>query len=204
MSQSLQGKKIAILVADGFEQVEMTEPKQALIDAGAAVQIVSPNSESVQAHQHDKRANTYEVDVPLDSSDPADFDALVLPGGVMNPDRLRQNPRAIAFIRAFAEAGKPIAAICHGPWSLIEADLVRGRRITSYPSLRTDLLNAGAKWVDEQVVVDEGLVTSRNPDDLPAFCEKMIEVFAQGRHAPTVGHGVEDQPWSGWRMTQGS
>lgn len=179
----LNGKKIAILVADGFEQSELAEPKKALEEAGAATQIVSPAKREVQGWKHFDHADRFPVDVPLDKAKADDFDALLLPGGVANPDQLRTLPKAVQFIRAFFDAGKPVAAICHGPWTLIEADVVRGRRVTSWPSLKTDLTNAGAQWVDEEVVVDNGLVTSRKPADIPAFNRKMIEEFAEGPHA---------------------
>ena len=182
MSRILQGKKIAILVADGFEQIELTEPRDTLIKAGAAVDIVSPNKSKVQGAHHDEKGDVFEVTVPLAAADPSEYDGLVLPGGVFNPDSLRQDSRAVEFVRAMWEAGKPIAAICHGPWALIDAGVVRGRNVTSYPSLRTDLQNAGANWIDQEVVTDGGLVTSRTPDDLPAFCAKMIEEFAEGIH----------------------
>jgi len=190
MNGKLNGKKIAILVENGFEQVEMTEPRQALEQAGAGTDLVSPVSGKVKGWQHTKWGDEFDVDVPLDRADPEDYDALLLPGGVMNPDKLRMNPKAVAFVRRFFEDGKPVAAICHGPWLLVEADVARGRRVTSWPSVKTDLKNAGANWVDEQVVVDNGLVTSRKPDDIPAFNKKMIEEFAEGRHAglrPAVG-----------------
>ncbi|HLX63434.1 MAG TPA: type 1 glutamine amidotransferase domain-containing protein [Planctomycetota bacterium] len=183
MSQELHGKKIAILVADGFEQVEMTEPRQALESAGAATDLVSPAGEKVCAAQHDKKGDEFAVDVPLNAADSDEYDALVLPGGVMNPDALRMNPDAVKFVKSFVRAGKPIAAICHGPWTLIEADAVRGKTMTSWPSLQTDLKNAGAKWVDREVVADNGLVTSRKPSDLPSFNKKMIETFAVLHHA---------------------
>jgi protease I len=178
----LSGKKVAILVADGFEQVELTEPRQALEDAGAETRIVSPAQGRVKGWQKDHWGDEVEVDVPLDQASPDEFDALLLPGGQMNPDNLRKEERAVSFVRSFIDAGKPVAAICHGPWVLVEADAVRGRRMTSYSSIKTDLRNAGAEWVDEEVVVDEGIVTSRNPDDIPAFNRKMIEEIAEGRH----------------------
>jgi protease I len=182
MASELNGKKVAILVEDGFEQVELTGPKQALEQAGAQTFIVSPQKQEVQGWNHDEKADTFPIDVQLDAASAADFDSLLLPGGVMNPDTLRINPKAVAFVRAFFDAGKPIAAICHGPWTLIEADVVRGRTMTSWPSVRTDLRNAGATVVDREVVVDQGLVTSRKPDDIPAFNVKMIEEFAEGKH----------------------
>ena len=180
----LGGKKIAILVEHGFEQVELTEPRRALQEAGAEAPIVSPVKDAqVRAWKFTEWGESFPVDVKLDQARADDYVALLLPGGVMNPDRLRLHADAIAFIRSFVEARKPIASICHGPWTLIEADAVRGRTMTSWPSLRTDLKNAGAEWVDRDVVVDDGLVTSRKPDDLPAFNRKMIEEFAEGRHA---------------------
>lgn len=180
---NLQGKKVAILVENGFEQVELTSPKQALEEAGAQTQIISPQHDQVKAWQHTQWGDTFPVDVPIENANASDYDALVLPGGVMNPDKLRMNKQAVQFVRAFFEQKKPVASICHGPWTLIEANVVRGRRLTSYPSLQTDLKNAGAMWVDQEVVVDQGLVTSRNPDDLPAFNRKLIEEVAEGEHA---------------------
>jgi protease I len=179
----LTGKKVAILAADGFEQVELTEPRKALDEAGAETHIVSAADGRVKGWQKDHWGDEFEVDVPLDRAAADDYDAIVIPGGQMNPDNLRADEKAVSFVRAFVDAGKPVAAICHGPWVLVEADVVRGRRMTSYHSIRTDLRNAGADWVDEEVVVDEGIVTSRNPDDLPAFNRKVIEEVAEGRHA---------------------
>ena len=180
MNGNLNGKRVAILVTDGFEQVEMTEPRKALDEAGARTSIVSPAGNQVKGWEHTKWGETFPVDMPLDSANANDFDALLLPGGVMNPDKLRMQPKAVSFAKAFFDAGKPVAAICHGPWMLVEADVVRGRTVTSYPSIKTDLKNAGANWVDREVVEDNGLVTSRKPDDIPAFNRKMIEVFAAG------------------------
>lgn len=182
MSESLNGKRVAILVTDGFEQSEMTEPRKGLNEAGAETVLVSPARGKVKGWKHTEWGDEFPVDQALDGADPKEFDALVLPGGVMNPDKLRADEKAVRFVRAFVESGKPIAAICHGPWTLIEAGAVRGRRVTSWPSLKTDLSNAGASWVDEEVVVDRGLVTSRKPGDIPAFNRKMIEEFAEGRH----------------------
>lgn len=182
MEQQLTGKKVAILVADGFEQVELTEPKQALEEAGADTQIIAPTADWVKGWSHTEWGDEFVVNVPLKQAQADDYDALLLPGGVMNPDKLRRNEQALKFVRAFFEAGKPVAAICHGPWTLIDAGVVKGRKLTSYESIQTDLKNAGAKWVDEEVVVDNGLVTSRKPDDLPAFNRKIIEEFAEGRH----------------------
>jgi protease I len=182
-NKTLTGKKVAILVADGFEQVELTEPRRALEDAGARTSIVSPAQGRVQGWNHFDKADQFPVDVKLDDADPQEFDALLLPGGVANPDQLRMMPAAVDFVRAFFAAGKPVAAICHGLWPLIDAGVVRGRTVTSWPSLKTDLSNAGARWVDQEVATDNGLVTSRKPDDIPAFNSKMIEEFAEGRHA---------------------
>lgn len=183
MAKDLKGKRVAILVDNGFEQIELTEPLKALRDAGADAVIVSPQKDRVKGWQHTKWGDEIDVDVPLDQANANDFDALVLPGGQMNPDNLRINERAVQFAREFVQSGKPVAAICHGPWLLVEADVVRGRRVTSWPSIKTDLKNAGAEWVDEPVVTDNGLVTSRKPDDLPHFNRKMIEEIAEGRHA---------------------
>jgi len=182
MAQTLTGKTVAVLATDGFEQVELTEPVKALRNAGATVHVVSPKSGQIQGWKHHNKGDSVAVDATLDQADATRYDALMLPGGVINPDALRLEPEAIAFIKSFVQAEKPIAAICHGPWTLIDAGAVSGRRMTSWPSLRTDLTNAGATWVDETVVTDRGLVTSRSPDDLAAFCPKMIEEFAEGRH----------------------
>jgi protease I len=182
MSQELSGKKIAILVEKGFEQVELEKPKAALEEAGAQTHVVSPQSGKVKAWAKTDWGDEFTVDISLEDAVAAEYDALLLPGGVMNPDYLRANEQAVAFVRAFHESGKPIAAICHGPWTLIEAQAVNGKKMTSWPSLRTDLTNAGAQWVDEEVVTDNGLVTSRKPDDIPAFNKKMIEEFAAGTH----------------------
>lgn len=182
MPGKLKGKKVAILVDNGFEQVELTEPKRALEKAGATPSIVSPQSRTVRGWQVKDWGDEFPVDVQLEKAKADDFDALVLPGGVMNPDHLRMNDQACDFVRAFFDDGKPVAAICHGPWTLIDAGVVLNRKMTSYPSIRTDLENAGARWVDAEVVVDHGLVTSRKPDDLPAFNRKMIEEIAVGAH----------------------
>jgi protease I len=179
MTQELNNQKIAILVTDGFEQVELTEPKQAFEEAGAQTQIISPQSDRVQGWNHFDKADFFAVDVPLERAKVEDYDALLLPGGVANPDQLRTKETAIKFIKSFFDAGKPVAAICHGPWTLIEAKVVKGRTLTSWQSLKTDLENAGANWVDSEVVEDNGLVTSRNPDDIPAFNAKAIELFAK-------------------------
>lgn len=182
MSHDLNGRTIAILATDGFEQSELTEPKRALEDAGATVHVISPKSGSIRGWNHTDWGDEVPVDRGLEQARPEDYDGLVLPGGQINPDKLRLEPRAVEFVRAFFAAGKPVGAICHGPWLLVEADVVRGREVTSWPSLRTDLRNAGAHWVDREVVVDQGLVTSRKPDDIPAFNAKIIEEFAEGRH----------------------
>lgn len=183
MADQLQNKKIAILVEQGFERVELTDPKQALEQAGATTHIISPREGKVKSWEHTDWGDEFPVDVPLEEAHAEEYDALVLPGGVMNPDKLRRNPKAQQFVRAFFEAGKPVAAICHAPWTLIDAGVVKGRTLTSYPSLQSDLKNAGASWVDREVVVDNGLVTSRNPDDLPAFNRKMIEEITEGVHS---------------------
>lgn len=182
MTNTLSGKRIAILATDGVEQIELIEPRKALDAAGANTKVVSLKSGTIQGMNHDKPGDKITVDTVLDSTSADDFDALLLPGGVANPDKLRTVENAVDFVRAFFEAGKPVAAICHGPWLLIEADVVDGRKVTSWPSLKTDLTNAGAHWIDEQVVTDHGLVTSRKPDDIPAFNKKMIEEFAEGFH----------------------
>lgn len=186
MAQELKNRKVVILATDGFEQVELTEPKQALEKAGAQVHVVAPQGNSIQGWNHHEKGNKIPVDRTLDQTSPNDYDALMLPGGPLNPDQLRMNNQAVQFVRAFFEAAKPVAAICHGPWTLIEADVVKGRTMTSWPSLKTDLRNAGATWVDEAVVVDQGLVTSRNPHDLPAFNGKMVEEFCEGKHPDQV------------------
>jgi protease I len=180
----LDGKHVAILVAtEGTEQIELTEPRKALESAGADVDLLSTEAGEVQAFNHLDKGDTFTADKAVGDADPGDYDALMLPGGVANPDNLRTHPEAVGFVRAFFEAGKPVAAICHAPWTLVEADVVRGRKLTSWPSLQTDIRNAGGEWVDEEVVVDEGLVTSRKPDDLPAFNAKIVEEFAEGVHA---------------------
>lgn len=185
MSNQLENKRVAILATDGFEQSELEEPLNALEEAGADVSIVSPKPDKIQGMQHADKGDTFDVDLSLDDANPEDFDALMLPGGLMNPDELRSNPAAVAFVRAFGVSGKPIAAICHGPWVLIEAGLVRGRKLTSWPAIQTDVKNAGGNWVDQEVVVDNGLVTSRSPKDLPAFNAKMVEEISEGIHAST-------------------
>lgn len=181
-TQTLSGRRVAVLATNGFEQSELETPVAALTEAGAQVDVVSLEAGSIQGMEHDQKGRTVQVDKVVESVQADDYDALVLPGGVANPDKLRTSDSAVAFVRSFAETKKPIAAICHGPWTLINAEAVEGRKMTSWPSLQPDLRNAGAEWVDEEVVVDDGLVTSRKPDDLPAFCAKMIEEFAEGRH----------------------
>jgi protease I len=182
MEQKLEGKKVAIVVADGFEQVEMTEPRKALEAAGADTEIISPGKTRVKGWNMKEWGDEFEVDRPIEEARAEDYDALLLPGGVMNPDKLRRNPAVQRFVRSFFNAGKPVAAICHGPWTLIDAGVVQGRTMTSYETIQTDLKNAGANWVDREVVVDHGLVTSRKPGDIPAFNQKMIEEFAEGPH----------------------
>jgi len=181
-SKPLAGRKVACLVTDGFEESELLSPVEALRNAGAEVHIVSPKSGRVRGWKHDHWGEAVRVDKTLDDANADDYRGLVLPGGVMNPDSLRQDEQAVEFVRSFFEAGKPVAAICHGPQMLIQADVVEGRTLTSYPSVRKDLENAGAKWVDREVVVDQGLTTSRTPDDLPAFNRKMVEELAEGVH----------------------
>jgi protease I len=182
MTGQLGGKRIAVLVTKGFEQVELVEPKRALEAAGATVHVISPEADMVRGWNHTEWGEHVVVNTRLDEARPDDYDALVLPGGVMNPDHLRINPKAVAFVKQCFDDGKPIAVICHGAWTLIEADVVRGLTMTSYPSLKTDLRNAGANWVDQAVVVDRGVVSSRRPTDLPAFITKMTEEFAEGLH----------------------
>ena len=183
MADELKGKRIAFLVAnEGIEQVELTEPRKAVEAAGAETDVIAPDAGEVQAFNHLDKGDTFPVDVVASEADVAEYDGLVLPGGVANPDILRTDDDALAFVRAFFEAGKPVGVICHGPWTLIEADVVKGRKMTSWPSLQTDLRNAGAEWVDQEVVTDQGLVSSRNPDDLPAFNAKIVEEFAEGVH----------------------
>src|ERR1700712_5628178 len=182
MAQELNGKRIAFLVAtEGIEQVELTEPWKAVEAAGGTPELISTEAGEVQAFNHLDKADTFPVDRTAAEADPSAYDGLVLPGGVANPDNLRMHEDAVAFVRGFFEQAKPVGVICHGPWTLIEADVVRGRTLTSWPSLQTDLRNAGATWVDEEVVVDGKLVSSRKPDDLPAFCTKLVETFATGR-----------------------
>jgi protease I len=185
MAQALQGRRVAILATDGVERVELDQPRQAVRDAGATVQLLSIHDGEIDARNHDlDPAGMIPVDGLVSEASVDDFDALILPGGTVNPDHLRMDADAVGFVRDFFASGKPIAAICHGPWTLVEADVVAGHRMTSYKSIRTDLRNAGADVVDEEVVTDNGLVTSRSPDDLPAFCAKLVEEFAEGRHEP--------------------
>ncbi len=184
MANELHGRKIAFLLAqEGVEEVELTKPWEAVEQAGATPVLIAPESGEVQAFQHLDKAEKFAVDETLEQANPEEYDGVVLPGGVANPDQLRTEPKAVEFLQRFFAEGKPVGVICHGPWTLVEADLVRGRTITSWPSLQTDIRNAGGNWVDEEVVVDEGLVSSRNPDDLPAFCAKIVEEFAEGEHA---------------------
>ena len=182
MSGRLQGRTIAFLATDGVEQVELTEPRAAVEREGATTRLVAPHDGEIQGFDHLTPTDTFPVDVTVDRADAGDYHALVLPGGVANPDQLRMEPDAVGFVRAFAETGKPMGVICHAPWMLVEAGLAEGRTLTSWPSLRTDIANAGGNWVDREVVVDDGLVTSRKPDDLPAFCAAIVEEFAEGRH----------------------
>ena len=184
----LKGTRVAILVAEGFEEIEMTDPKLALEQAGARTQIVSPSKDTVQGWNHFQKGNQFKVDVPLEKADAAEFDALLLPGGVANPDQLRILPKAVAFIRTFFETHKPVGVICHGPWTLIEAGVVDGRKITSWPSLKMDLINAGANWADQEVVVEDGLVSSRKPGDLPANNHALITEFSRAREKSAHTH----------------
>jgi len=191
MADKLQGKRIAFLVApEGVEQVELTEPWKAVESEGGTPELISLEAGEIQAFNHLDKGDRFAVDRTVADASASDYDALVLPGGVANPDILRMDDDAVAFARAFFEEAKPVGVICHGPWTLVEADVLRGRTITSWPSMKTDIRNAGGTWVDEEVVVDEGLVSSRNPDDLPAFCAKIVEEFCEGKHEgqrPSVG-----------------
>lgn len=183
MAEELKGKRIAILTADGFEEIELTSPRDTMQMAGAITHIVSPNQDVVRSKKGDEWHLELEVDKPLDEASAADYDALLVPGGVISPDKLRTNEKALEFVREFFKQGKPVAAICHGPQVLIDAEVVEGRKLTSVNAIRKDLINAGSQWEDSEVVVDEGLVTSRTPDDLPAFNKKILEEFAEGKHA---------------------
>lgn len=189
MAQTLDGKRIAFLFTEGVEQVELTDPLKAVREAGADVDLISLEEGTVQMFNHLDKGDTIEAERAVPDADPSDYDGLVLPGGVANPDALRMDGGAVRFVRAFAEQNKPMGAICHAPWLLVESGIAMGRTVTSWPSLKTDLRNAGATWVDEEVHVDKGLVTSRKPDDLPAFCAKIVEEFAEGRHQQHVGAG---------------
>ena len=205
MANELNDIRVAILATDGFEQVELTEPLKALRQAGARVEVVSPKAGGIQGYHHHEKGDTVPVDRTLEQTEARDYDALVLPGGVINPDALRLIPSAISFIRHFVDARKPIAAICHGPWTLINAGGVKGRLMTSWPSLEIDLRNAGADWVDETVVVDRGLVTSRKPQDLDDFCAVMIEEFSKARHHHEAeGHAGSEQEGESAANAQGA
>jgi protease I len=197
MAKRLEGKKVAFLATDGVEQVELTEPWKKVEDEGGTAELISLESGEIQGFQHLDKGDRFDVDKAVADADEGDYDGLVLPGGVANPDFLRIDADAVRFVRAFFEAGKPVAAICHGPWMLVEADVLRGRTVTSWPSLRTDIRNAGGSWVDVEVHVDSGLVTSRKPDDLPAFGEKLAEEICEGRHdeqaLQTAGSGTSSQ-----------
>jgi len=182
MQQNLKGKRVAILATDGFEQVELTEPKKALEQAGATTEVISPKSGEIRGWKSKDWGDSVKVDKTLTNANPSDYDALVLPGGVASPDNLRMDEKAVRFVKDFAQSGKPVAAICHGPWTLVEAGVVKGHTLTSWPSLKTDLKNAGANWVDKEVVMDGNFITSRKPDDLPAFNKKVIEEIADGKH----------------------
>ncbi len=183
MADELRDRKVAILTADGFEEIELTNPRDAIQMAGGKTHIISPNKDVVRAKKGNEWSLDFDVDIPLDEANPEDYDALFIPGGVINPDKLRVIGKALDFVKAFFDAGKPVAAICHGPQVLIDAEVVAGRKMTSVSNIRRDLINAGARWEDSAVVVDQGLVTSRTPDDLPDFNEKVIEEFAEGKHA---------------------
>jgi protease I len=194
MADRLNGKKVAFLATDGVEQVELTEPWKKVEEEGGRPELISLESGEIQGFEHLDKGDTFQVEKPVAEADQADYDGLVLPGGVANPDFLRADEKAVSFVRSFFEAGKPVAAICHGPWTLVEADVVKGRTLTSWPSIKTDIKNAGGTWVDEEVHVDSGLVTSRKPDDLPAFCDKLAEEICEGRHEDqalqTAGSGA--------------
>ena len=183
MTNELQGKRIAFLATDGVEQIELTEPWKAVDQAGGEPELISLATGEIQGFEHLDKGERFNVDRAVREADPTEYDGLVLPGGVANPDRLRMDADAVRFVRRFFEQGKPVGVICHGPWTLVEAGVLEGRKVTSYPSVRTDIENAGGRWVDEECVVDAGLVSSRKPDDLPAFCAKIVEEFGEGRHA---------------------
>ena len=190
MADQLEGKRVAFLFTEGVEQVELTKPLHAVREAGGTPELISLETGAIQMFNHLDKGDTIEAEKAVSDADPSDYAGLVVPGGVANPDALRADDDAVSFVRGFFEQDKPTAIICHGPWVLIEADVARGRTVTSWPSLRTDLENAGAHWVDKEVVVDNGLVTSRNPDDLPAFCAKLVEEIAEGKHEQHVGAGA--------------
>jgi protease I len=191
MANELQGKKIAFIATDGVEQSELTEPWKAVEEAGGQPELISIEEGEIQAWEHFDKGGSFKVDKTIEEAQPGDYDGLVLPGGVANPDQLRGDENVVQFVREFATSGKPIGVICHGPWTLIEAGVVEGRKMTSWPTLQTDLRNAGATWVDEEVVVDQGLVSSRKPDDLPAFNAKIVEEFAEGRHEESAEKAQE-------------
>ncbi|HVM11400.1 MAG TPA: type 1 glutamine amidotransferase domain-containing protein [Actinomycetota bacterium] len=192
MANELQGKRVAFLATDGVEQVELTEPWQAVMDAGATVELLSPKPDAIQAMNGMEKGAAFEVDRAVADARPDEYDGLILPGGVKNPDLLRMDEASVSFVREFVGSGRPVAVICHGPWTLVEAGVVRGRTLTSYPSVRTDIENAGGTWVDEEVHVDNGLVSSRKPADLPAFCRKLVEEIAEGHHEPAqAGAGAQ-------------
>jgi protease I len=194
MADKLSGKKVAFLATHGVEQVELTEPWKSVEQEGGKPELLSLESGEIEGFEHLDKGDTFKVDKPVADADQSDYDGLVLPGGVANPDFLRADEKAVRFVRSFFEAGKPVAAICHGPWTLVEADVVKGRTLTSWPSLKTDIRNAGGTWVDEEMHVEFGLVTSRKPDDLPAFCDKLVEEICEGRHEEqalqTAGSGA--------------
>ena len=189
MTGNLAGKRIAILATDGFEQVELTEPRKALDEAGAMTHVIAPKSGKIKGWKTREWGDAIDVDKTLDQVKAQEYDALVLPGGVINPDHLRMEPKAVNFVREFVATGRPVAAICHGPWTLVEIGYVKGRTLTSWPSIKTDIVNAGGKWVDKPVVTDKGLVTSRKPDDIPEFNREMIAQFAEARHSRATKHG---------------
>ena len=193
MDSKLDGLRVAILATDGFEQSELTVPREALDDAGAITLVVSPKPGSIKGWNHTDWGDEVDVDAPLAQADAADYDALLLPGGVMNPDRLRMQPEAVQFVKSFFDAGKPVAAICHGPWTLVESDVAKNYRMTSWPSLKTDIRNAGGEWVDQEVVRDDNLVTSRKPDDLPAFNREMPALFGESRGQPAPAGRTQPQ-----------